>query len=147
MLKRDSSDPFDTAHTQRDSNARFCTPTPFPTLPWIKGAFANLLALPLAHSQDEGILTECRFHFARIDSVSQQVASVLVTRLGALKTDLGVCSQIPLLTLPREVEFAVPAPSAFRCHEKIQVPANSDLSRVAHGLDIANVVFGSEANR
>ena len=79
--------------------------------------------------------------------MSQQIASVLVTRLSALKTDLGVGSQIHLFTLPCEVEFVVPAPSAFRRHEKIQAPANSDLSGVAHGLDITNVVFGSEANR
>ena len=114
---------------------------------WTDGAFANPLVLPLAHSQDEGILTECSFHFARIDSVSQQIASVLVTRLSALKTDLGVGSQIQLFTLPRELESVVPAPPAFRCHEKTQAFANGNPFLVAHGLDITNVVFGSEANR
>ena len=79
--------------------------------------------------------------------MSQQIASVLVTRLSALKTDLGVGSQIQLFTLPREVEFVVPAPSAFRCHEKRQALANGDSFLVAHGLDITNVVFGSEADR
>src|ERR1700730_2230831 len=113
----------------------------------MKGPFANLRVLPLAHSQDKSILTKCGFHFTRIDSVSQQVASVLVTRVSALKTDLGVGSQIQPFTLPREIESVVPVPAAFRCHEKIQASANGDSSRVAHRLDITNVVFGSEANR
>ena len=77
------------------------------------GALANLRVLPLAHSQDEGILAECSFHFAGIDPVSQQIASVLVTRLSALKTDLGVGSQIQLFALPRELESVVPAPPPF----------------------------------
>ena len=80
-------------------------------------------------------------------SMPGRVARVLVTRLGALETDLGVGSQIQLFTLPREVEFVVPAPSAFRCHEKRQALANGDSFLVAHGLDITNVVFGSEADR
>ena len=107
----------------------------------------ELRLLPLAHSQDEGILTECSFHFAGINSVSQQIASVLVTRLSALKTDLGVGSQIQLFTLPRELESVVPVPPAFRCHEKTQAFANGNPFLVAHVLDITNVVFGSEANR
>ena len=40
-----------------------------------------------------------------------------------------------------------PAPPAFRCHEKTQAFANGNPFLVADGLDITNVVFGSEANR
>src|SRR6266404_7650524 len=96
--------------------------------------------LPVAHSQNEGILTQCGFQFARIDSLSQQGASVLMTRFGTFKADLRVGSRHQLLTLARKVEFVIPAPSTLRSYRQIQAPANSDFSRMANRLDISNEI-------
>ena len=105
-----------------------------------------LCNLPLVYSQEEGVLSKSSFRFAWIDSVSQEVASVLMARLGTFKTYFRIGSQGQLFALPRKGKSVVPASPALRRHQKIHAPANSHLSRVTHRLDITNILFGLEAS-